>query len=175
MEKPRCFTVGGLRPTIFVSEGMLAALSASQQDAMLAHEQAHCRHKDSAWALALHTLYSLFFLPGSGVLLTAWEETIERACDLAAAQQVGSPYTVAEALVHVGSLTQVQDSTFLERLAFGAKPSRLEARVNALLTYDPTCIPPKAHPVAVVVGFILVAPMIVIPALAHLVELFVYH
>lgn len=175
MEKPRCFTVGGLRPTIFVSEGMLAALSVPQQGAMLAHEQAHCRHKDSAWALTLHAFYSLFFLPGSGVLLTVWEETIERACDVAAAQQIGSSYAVAEALVHVGGLTQVQDSTFLGSLAFGAKPSHLEARVNALLTYDPTSTPPTNRLLGVVVGLILVSLLIVIPALAHLAELFAYH
>ncbi len=175
MEKPRCFTVGGLRPTVFVSEGMLTVLPEAQQEAMLAHEQAHCNHNDSCWTLALHTFYNLFFLPGSGALLTAWEEAAERACDLVAAKQIGSACTVAEALVRVGSLALVRDSGPLGSLAFGAKPGHLEARVNALLAYDPTQLPPTARPLGVVVGLILVALLIVTPALAHLAELFAYH
>lgn len=175
MEKPRCFTVGGVRPTIFVSEGMLAAVPEAQREAMLAHEQAHCNHKDSVWTLALHAFYNLFLLPGSGALLSAWEDAAERACDLVAAQRVGSVCTVAEALVRVGSLAQGQDSGPLGSLAFGAKPGHLEARVKTLLAYDPTRLPPTARPLGVVVGLILVALLIVTPALAHLAELFAYH
>lgn len=172
-QTPHCFTVGVLHPAIYVSAGLLETLSAPQRAAMLAHEQAHVRHYDGFWALLLRSFYSLLFLPGSGTLLTAWEAAAERACDVAAAQKVGSACLVAEALVQVGSIPR--STPLVGSLAFGAKPGQLEARVNALLVYDPMQTPPSARWLGMALCLILAMLLIVVPVLAHIAELFAYH
>lgn len=172
-QTPHCFTVGVLRPAVYISEGLLETLSTSQCAAVLAHEQAHVRHYDGFWALLLRSFYSLLFLPGSGTLLTTWEAAAERACDLAATRKVGSACLVAEALVQVGSVPR--SAPLVGSLAFGAKQGQLEARVNALLAYDPAQKTPTARVLIVTLSLILAVLLFVVPVLAHLAELFAYH
>lgn len=170
---PHCFTVGVLRPAIYLSAGLLETLSVPQRTAMLAHEQAHVHHRDGFWTLLFRSFYSLLLLPGSGTLLTTWEAAAEQACDVAAIRKVGSACLVAEALVQVGC---IQSSAHLVgSLAFGAKPGQLEARVNVLLAHDPARAAPSARPLCMILGLILTALLIVVPVLAHLAELFAYH
>src|SRR5439155_13985574 len=61
---PQAFCVGTIRPRIYVSVGALKRLSATELDAVLAHERHHQRRRDPLRLLVVEALaHGLFFLP----------------------------------------------------------------------------------------------------------------
>ena len=49
--EPVALTLGFLRPVILLSQGLLDAVSQDTLNVVLAHERAHVRRRDTAWAL----------------------------------------------------------------------------------------------------------------------------
>jgi Zn-dependent protease with chaperone function len=132
-ERPLAVTVGFFRPKIYVSERMRELLSASQFEAVLAHEQAHARWLDALVKFVVRLCAQLHFPPVRERLLEAIDLASEQACDEAAAEAVGDRLTVAEAILAVerdfGS-----DQMPATALGFGA--GALEARVRGILDAD---------------------------------------
>ncbi|WP_017300156.1 M56 family metallopeptidase [Nodosilinea nodulosa] len=141
IDLPCAAQVGLWRSSLLVSQGWLEQLTASEQQAMLAHEQAHADCHDPFWFFWLGTVRRFaIWLPGTHML---WEELLllrEIRADRRAAQ-TSDPLLLAELLVKVSqqmalamqsanlSADFTPSTGFYEPLLL----SRLEQRVNALI------------------------------------------
>ncbi|WP_008309893.1 Zn-dependent protease with chaperone function [Leptolyngbya sp. PCC 6406] len=132
--------VVGLYPTtLVVSRGWLTQFTPTEQQAMLAHEQAHIHYGDPMWFMGLSILRQFSgWLPQTQAL---WEELLllrEMRADHRAAAS-SDPLLLAELLVslcrQIVLATQKGIPLLEPYLAFDESltPSRLEQRVNALL------------------------------------------
>ena len=125
--------LGGRRPTIVVSRGLLACLEEEELEAVLGHEIAHLRQRDHFlnWC-ALLVRSVLFYLPPWSVGWRVWSEVRERRADRLAASYTGKPLALAAVLIKVwraapDGLVPVTAAGFLERAG------SLEARVRRLV------------------------------------------
>jgi len=99
---PTVAVVGALRPTLFVSERVLAECSAEEINAMVAHERAHVAAYDNLKRLLLRGCPRL---PFAAALESAWSAAAEEAADAAAA--AGHPdrrFDLANALIRLARL-----------------------------------------------------------------------
>lgn len=97
--RPVCLSLGLLRPRLVLSDGFLAALTAEERAAAIAHERAHIIRRDALQRLVARASSRLY--PGSvrARLLVALDTTIELSADEHAAHAVGDRLIVASALV----------------------------------------------------------------------------
>jgi len=129
--EPLSVTAGLVWPLVLVSTGLKGRLTASQLEAVLAHERAHARRRDPLRLLAA-ALLGAAHGPGTRTLLLSDAAlACEEAADEEAAREIGDRTVVAEAIVAVERL-------FGERanrlgLAVGMTGCATEARVEALL------------------------------------------
>jgi hypothetical protein len=100
-ERPISVTVGLLRPEIWISTGLRAQLGADGLDAVIAHERAHRRRRDSLRRVLAHVLSRVQWPSVRRELLAELSLASEQACDEAAARAVGDRLQVAETLVAV--------------------------------------------------------------------------
>lgn len=148
-DRPVAATVGLLWPAVFLSTGLLYALDPHQRKAVVSHEAAHRRRRDPL-RLALARLGVALHVPHTGrALYRAFELTVERTADEAAARTVGERVTVAEALLAVARMRPVP----APGPAFTDDP--LEVRVQALLEDAPDSRPPWWGLGAVLAGLAL--------------------
>lgn len=96
------FTVGWLRPMVYVSEALAERLALRELTAVLAHEAAHLRRRDPLRLTAIRFLArTLFWLPVLSRLADDLADEAEIAADDAAAG--GRPLALASALVAIAS------------------------------------------------------------------------
>jgi Zn-dependent protease with chaperone function len=131
--RPLCFTLGLLRPTVYISDRLLDALTPRDRAAVLAHERAHIRRRDPLVRPLLMLFYSFFLLPGGAVLLRDWSRASERACDAEAGRRVGSRTDVAAALVRAARLMSGAERPEPLLSPFAGEADDIEGRVDALL------------------------------------------
>lgn len=132
LQAPQAFVLGVLRPTLYVTRGLLSAAHVQHLDAVLAHERAHLRRADPLRMLIANAALA-FHLPGIAAALRArLLRAQEMAADVEAAAAVGSRTRVAQALVE---LARAQHALPGLALAFGA--CNVEARVRRLLDERP--------------------------------------
>jgi beta-lactamase regulating signal transducer with metallopeptidase domain len=165
-ERPLCFTMGVLRPSIYLSEGLRTQLSERDCEAMLAHEAAHAGRYDSGFQTLLSFFYALLPLPGTGLLMRDWQRASERACDAEAALRIGSAPDVAAALIRAAQAAVLVPGA----RCFTSAGEDIEGRVTALLG-RPAPHQPIAGLVATGLAFLLAAGC----SVYHAVELFVHH
>ncbi len=128
---PTAFTAGVRSPVIVLDRAMWSALGERDREAVLSHERGHVDRADTLTSLVLRACLVLQpWLPRS--LFERWQHAAELHCDRHAAEHVGDPTAVAEALVSVGRLRTAQPDADEALLGvFGAEG--LEHRVTALL------------------------------------------
>ncbi len=117
---------GLVRPVVAVSTGALAALSAEELDAALAHEVAHVAsgHLVLGWGLiALRSLF--FFNPLTQIVGRTAVLEMERAADDEAAAATGRPSAVASALAKLGVMAGDDGLDLPGGLRFSAVKARL--------------------------------------------------
>lgn len=140
LQTPALFAgqIGFWNPKLVLSEGLLVTLSPDQLHAVLTHEQAHLRYRDTfcffwlGWVRDLTT-----WLPNTQPL---WQELLllrEMRADRYAAQSV-DPLVLAEALLQVAQ-SPVQLAANNCVALHDTAPLRLEQRIDALLA-DPGAI-----------------------------------
>jgi len=101
---PVAFTLGLLKPKIYLSSGMMEVLSTDEIVAVLCHEWAHILRRDNLWNWTVRLLRDLlFFLPGNHVLWQSMIASQDEACDAMAAEMTHEPLTLARALVKVAA------------------------------------------------------------------------
>ncbi len=129
-----CFVAGLGRPQIYTSRAAWHGLDEAEREAMLAHERGHVRHRDLAWRAALEVV-SAFAAPLTpSPWLARWEHATERLRDREAADVVGSPETVASAMVR---MCRLGASIPTGATGFTPRPGALDDRVEALLADRP--------------------------------------
>jgi Zn-dependent protease with chaperone function len=132
LREPQAFVLGYLRPTLFVTEGLLSPEHREHLAAVLAHEQAHMRRADPLRAL-IASAGLAFHLPWiASVLHDRLVRAQEMAADADAASALGDRARIASALVHVA---RAQLDLPHAALAFGG--SHVEQRVRGLLDERP--------------------------------------
>ncbi len=170
---PICFTLGVIRPTVYISTALREQLTATELSVVLAHESAHVRRRDPLKLVLATVFYTLFPLPGSRLLLQDWRHAIERACDQEVSRTVGDPCAVAAALVRVARLSAHTRYPALHQVCFADWSDDVEGRVAALLAQPATGGHRGATTAATLisVGVVLSAYL----WLPHAVALFVHH
>lgn len=129
---PLCALAGVLRPTLFVSAGLLAKLSASDLPVILHHERAHAARHDLL-LLLLARAGSVFMWPSArSRLLAALQLAAEQSCDEAAASRVGDRLEVAAVILKVERLLQ-SPADELAGLAIAFGGNGVPQRVRSLL------------------------------------------
>lgn len=89
--RPHAFCAGLLRARVYLSTGAIAALSADELDAVLAHEAHHARMRDPLRVLAVRVVAdALFFLPAARGLAERYAALAELAADAAAVRAQGA-------------------------------------------------------------------------------------
>jgi len=133
-------TAGLMRPRIYLSSGLIAALSPTELGVVVGHEQAHQRRRDSLWQLVAD-LVSRLHLPGiRRRLLADLTLATERACDEEAALSSGDRLAVAEAILKVARLCG-KPSMHTDVALATATGADVEARIDALLRPAPESSP----------------------------------
>jgi len=129
---PLCVLAGIFRPTLFLSQGLLAGIAPEQITVVLHHERAHAARRDILIRL-LARVGTVFMWPSARArLLGALDLAAEQSCDEVAAASVGDRLQVAEAILRVERLLQTT-SFRLAPLAVEIGGSSVPERVAALL------------------------------------------
>jgi Zn-dependent protease with chaperone function len=136
-EVPFAARVGFWRSQLVLSSGLTEQLSPAQFQAVLRHEQAHLEYRDTFWFFWLGWLRrSLPWLPATEAL---WQELLllrELRADRWAARDC-DPIALAEsllALAQAGKGAEPGWALFADEVLEGGPVSRLEQRLDALLT-----------------------------------------
>ena len=130
-ERPMACVAGMVRPTLFVSRGMLARLNERELEGLVAHELAHLRHQDNliGWLDAI-VFRAFRFLPP---LRGAWAESLaerEEFADAVAARATGRPRALASALLN---LAGEPAPGYVGTAGFASDGAGIERRIERLL------------------------------------------
>lgn len=131
--RPLALTLGLLRPQVFLSEGLEAAVSGEDLEAVVAHEAAHVARRDGLRKLGVATLSLPFPPPMRTLLMAEYAAVCEERCDLRAAEHLGEPARVARAILAVARLGEGCEHT-MPAPACRFAPGHVERRVRSLLT-----------------------------------------
>jgi Zn-dependent protease with chaperone function len=165
LRAPQAFVLGVLRPTLYVTRGLLSADHRKHLDAVLAHERAHLRRADPLRMLLANAGLALH-LPGiAGALRRRLLQAQEMAADSEAAEAIGSRERVAQALVEIARAQRTLPSF---ALAFGA--CNVEARVQRLLDERPRLDMPAGSTLLLGIACALFAIAAQADAVHHAVE-----
>jgi hypothetical protein len=162
--QPTAFTLGWLKPKIFISAGMQAACSEQDIDCILHHEAAHRQRRDNLRLLVGRMLTAPLPRRLAQRALDDLKLSCEKACDLRAAAQL-SRESVAAALIRVARLQQ--QAAPVASLAFVG--NRTEQRIHALL--DEPLAPLASEKVFVAMSVALLVILALINPLHWAIEL----
>jgi D-alanyl-D-alanine endopeptidase (penicillin-binding protein 7) len=130
-------TVGFLRPLVLVPGALLSGMPVHLLEALLAHELAHIRRWDYLANLVQSLVEALlFFHPVVWWLSTRMRDAREEVADALAADALGDPRRVAQAL-HALSL-QTTTPPVTPALAMSATGGKLLQRLERLMAPQPT-------------------------------------
>jgi Zn-dependent protease with chaperone function len=128
------FTVGWLRPRIYVSASLLDRLTPAELEALLAHEGAHVARRDPLRLSVLRFMaLTLFWLPA----LRRLAEDIADEAEIRADDQAGSgrPLALASALLSIASWPSPDELGV--GVGFAQRQSLLDRRIRRLAGEDP--------------------------------------
>lgn len=96
--------VGLLQPQVLVSRGLMRALPESELEAVLAHERAHAGRRDNLRGFLVHAATLAWPRGRRQQLRTDLAADAEQACDMEAAEIVGDPHVVIDAMRRLAEL-----------------------------------------------------------------------
>lgn len=124
-----CFVAGVFRSRIFVASSLWDRLDSSQRDAMIGHERVHAERGDVLQAQVL-SLCEIFGAPLLAQRFRrTWGDASERLCDRLAADRMGDPTSIADALLSWARCPRLGVG-----LSFLPHDDSLEERVIAVLS-----------------------------------------
>lgn len=129
----RCaFTLGLLKPKIYVSTGICSCLTAKELFAVILHETHHKKNKAPLKLFATQILSALnFFLPINRSLISLYSSVSEKAADDSAINISGEPLELASALVKLSKSNSVD--IMCPSVAFSKGQRTIEDRIRRLL------------------------------------------
>ncbi len=135
---PYSAQIGFWQPELIVTQGLLELLDTAHLDAVLAHELAHYRYRDTFWFFWLGWVHRVtIWLPQTEAM---WQELLslrELRADRWASQQT-DPLLVAESLLAVVQNSVVYPEPFCTAFNNVAPVDRLTQRIEALMTIEST-------------------------------------
>lgn len=168
LDQPLAFTVGLLRPRIYMADGLLALLSEEEALAVFCHELAHVQRHDNLWNWAIRLLRDVaWFLPFSHAGWRLMVHSQDEACDALAVRLTGDPLSLARALVKVsGAWSKADPRSILVATPFALARADVRSRVEQMimLSDHQGASPPLAAPGAYVLGALLLL-LAVLPSL----------
>jgi len=132
---PDAFTIPRPKGRIFVTTGLLAALSAPEQRVVLVHEEAHLRYHHG-W-LRFAADLAAGFLPVLRPAAAGVRDALERWADEYVARQVGNRTAVARAVAHAALLRRAAPAAPVASFAARATDGDVTRRVRSLLEPAP--------------------------------------
>lgn len=134
-DAPLAFAAGLRSPQLFLSSSLVSQLSATQLDAVIAHERAHAERRDALHQTVASALAYLHLPAARKLLLSDLALAAEQACDEAACTATGDRLVVAEAIVAVEKLFAVHLPRKAPNLcaAIHFNDSNVAERVTAIL------------------------------------------
>ena len=129
--------VGGSKPAVLISSGLLSSLKPHQRRIVLAHESAHLRHGDPRRNHLVMVLLAFFVPPLAKRLQAVWENALEEAADDAVIRRFNR-FDVAETLLRVLGLQQLH-----LKGAQSLNSGDAQARIQRLIA--PHQADPKTH------------------------------
>lgn len=159
---PIAMTIGFIRPSVVVSEGLLELLDDEETEAVLAHERFHQQHRDPLFILLVLTGAKVFWY----IPLLAWchkqfAVSREMLADHYAIART-SPYSLGSALLKLAKRNVKREGERIVVASF-AKQSiayRIEQLVNPSASLPKTYIPLKESLVSVIVYGMLFAAFV---------------
>lgn len=133
---PAAFTLGWLKPKIFISTGMQTLCSSGEIDCILSHERAHLARYDNIRLLLARVFTAPLPRSWTHPAVDELKLCCEKACDLSAAAML-SRESVASALIRVARIQQASAPS--ASLAFVG--NKTEQRVLALLDEPQSAMP----------------------------------
>lgn len=162
------FTMGWLKSTIFITEGLLKLCSGKDIDIILDHEKAHARRRDNLRLL----IGRLLVLVAPRFLAKKFTDDLhlfsEAACDFSTAEKHGR-LDVAETLLRVQRLSPQKFSYLHKAMVSSFTGSEVEGRVMLLLEGNKAARPGKFRPFLYALLLVIVSVLLVDP-LHHGVE-----
>ncbi len=135
---PYSAQIGFWHPELIVTQGLLDLLDSEHLEAVLAHEIAHYRYRDTFWFFWLGWVRRVTaWLPQTEAM---WQELLslrELRADRWASQQT-DPLLVAEALLTVVQNSSIYPEPFCAAFNNIAPVDRLTQRIEALMTIEST-------------------------------------
>lgn len=129
------FTVGWLRPRVYVAAALAERLPPEQLEALLAHEGAHVRRRDPLRISALRFLaLVLFWLPALRRLADDVADEAEIQADDAAARE--RPLALAQAILTLAGWS-FGDARLEQAVGFSQRRNLLDRRIRRLAGEDP--------------------------------------
>lgn len=132
---PDAFTIPRPKGRIFVTTGLLAALSKPEQRVVLVHEEAHLRYHHGWLRFAADVAAG--FLPVLRPAAAGVRDALERWADEYVAQEVGDRTAVARAVAHAALLRSAVPTGAMASFAARATDGDVTRRVRLLLEPAP--------------------------------------
>ena len=125
------FSAGLFRPKIYLSTGLIQLMTVEEIQAILKHEEYHCRQFDPLRNLIINFLSdSMFFLPACRRLQRNFQISSEKAADQFAICYGSSPLELSKALIKLfRARNQVQKFIFVS-FSQGNLVDRIETLIN---------------------------------------------
>jgi beta-lactamase regulating signal transducer with metallopeptidase domain len=158
------FTLGVLRPIIYLPSSIAQSLEPDEASAIIGHEMAHVKAGDALWLIVEHLLQALFFFnPLVRIAIARIADAREALRDLQVirAGNISAPFYLS-ALLRVLKLHQDQKSDFILAVSLGKSAQRLKSR---LLTVKNNA--PHKAPSRMMMGFALCAALLFILPMAR--------
>ncbi|MGV3592322.1 MAG: hypothetical protein ACO1PZ_11585 [Gammaproteobacteria bacterium] len=162
------FTMGWLKNSIFITDGLLKHCERGDVDIILEHEQEHARRRDNLRLLASRILTLIVPRFLSHRLTGDLQLYTEAACDLSTAKKHGA-LNVAETLLRIQRLAPRSFDFFGKTIVTGFNGSEVEGRILLLLQDRTVCRAGRFRPLLYATGMLLLAVLLVDP-IHHCVE-----
>lgn len=133
-QEPLAFTSGLTNPNIYISQGLIDALTAKELEAVLLHEYAHVRRRDNLAIFSMLFLRDfLFMLPLAHFLFRIYIREKENAADDFAVGEMEEPSILASAILKLVRLNHLTKEPAPAYATFFPSRATAESRIVRLI------------------------------------------
>lgn len=133
-QEPLAFTSGLFKPKIYISDGLIDALTAKELEAVILHEYAHVKRKDNLAIFSMLFLRDfLFMLPLAHFLFRIYIREKENAADDYVVGEIKDPSTLASAILKLVRLNHFRKDPSPAYATFFPSKATAESRIVRLV------------------------------------------
>lgn len=132
--EPLAFTSGLAKPKIYISDGLIEALTTKELEAVILHEYAHVKRRDNLAIFSMLFLRDfLFMLPLAHFLFRVYIREKENAADDFAVGEMKEPSTLASAILKLVRLNHLRKEPAPAYATFFPSRATAESRIVRLV------------------------------------------